>query len=31
MRYVLMLLGLLMVAFAVVQYNDPDGLMWALR
>jgi Transmembrane family 220, helix len=30
MRYVLMLLGLLMVAFAVVQYNDPDGLMWAL-
>jgi hypothetical protein len=31
MRYVLMLLGLLMVAFAVVQYNDPDGLMWACR
>ncbi|MDH4172408.1 MAG: hypothetical protein OEZ09_03745 [Betaproteobacteria bacterium] len=29
MRYVLMLLGLLMVAFAAVQYNDPDGLMWA--
>lgn len=29
MRYVLMLLGLLMVAFAVVQYNDPDGLLWA--
>jgi hypothetical protein len=29
MKYVLMLLGLLMVAFAGVQYNDPDGLMWA--
>lgn len=29
MRYVLMLLGLLMVSFAGVQYNDPDGLMWA--
>jgi len=29
MRYVLMLLGLLMVAFAGVQYNDPDGLLWA--
>lgn len=28
MRYVLMLLGLLMVAFAVVQYNDPDALLW---
>ena len=24
-----MLLGLLMVAFAGVQYNDPDGLLWA--
>jgi hypothetical protein len=29
MKYVLMLLGLLMVAFAGVQYNDPDGLLWA--
>ena len=29
MKYILMLLGLLMVAFAGVQYNDPDGLMWA--
>ncbi|MGH8720720.1 MAG: transmembrane 220 family protein [Burkholderiales bacterium] len=29
MRYVLILLGLLMVAFAAVQYNDPDGLLWA--
>ena len=29
MRYVLMLLGLLMVAFAGAQYNDPDGLLWA--
>ncbi len=28
MRYVLILLGLLMVAFAAVQYNDPDGLLW---
>lgn len=28
MRYVLMLLGLLMVAFAGVQYNDPDALLW---
>jgi hypothetical protein len=28
MRYVLMLLGLLMVAFAAVQYNDPDALLW---
>lgn len=28
MRYVLTLLGLLMVAFAAVQYNDPDGLLW---
>lgn len=30
MRYVLMLLGLLMVAFAAVQYNDPDALLWVL-
>lgn len=29
MRYVNMLLGVLMVAFAAVQYNDPDGPLWA--
>ena len=29
MRYVLILPGLLMVAFAAVQYNDPDTLVWA--
>jgi transmembrane protein TMEM220 len=29
MRYVLILLGLVMVAFAAVQYNDPDTLVWA--
>lgn len=28
MRYVHILLGLMMVAFAVVQYNDPDALLW---
>lgn len=28
MRYVLILLGLLMVAFAAVQYNDPDAPLW---
>jgi hypothetical protein len=28
MRYVLMLLGLLMVSFAGVQYNDPDAPLW---
>lgn len=28
MRYVNMLLGVLMVAFAAVQYNDPDALLW---
>lgn len=28
MRYVMMLLGLLMAAFAAVQYNDPDALLW---
>lgn len=28
MRYVNILLGLLMVAFAAVQYNDPDALLW---
>ena len=29
MRTVYILLGLLMVAFAAVQYNDPDGPLWA--
>lgn len=28
MRYVNVLLGLLMLAFAAVQYNDPDALLW---
>lgn len=28
MRYVLILLGLLMTAFAAVQYNDPDPYVW---
>lgn len=28
MRYVNMLLGLVMLAFAAVQYNDPDALLW---
>lgn len=28
MRYVLVLLSILMVAFAAVQYNDPDALLW---
>jgi zinc transporter ZupT len=28
MRYVHILLGLLMAAFAAVQYNDPDALLW---
>jgi hypothetical protein len=28
MRYVNILLGVLMVAFAAVQYNDPDALLW---
>jgi hypothetical protein len=28
MRYVYGLLGLLMIAFVAVQYNDPDGLLW---
>lgn len=28
MKYLNMLLCLLMVLFAAVQYNDPDGLMW---
>lgn len=30
MRYLLMLLGLLMIAFVAVQYNDPDGPIWAV-
>jgi hypothetical protein len=30
MRYLNMLLGLVMVGFAAVQYNDPDGLLWAV-
>ena len=29
MRYVFGLLGLVMLAFAAVQYNDADGLLWA--
>jgi hypothetical protein len=29
MRYVHIVLGVLMVAFAAVQYNDPDALLWA--
>lgn len=28
MRYLHFLLGLLMAAFAAVQYNDPDALLW---
>lgn len=28
MRYVNMLLGVVMVGFAAVQYNDPDALLW---
>lgn len=28
MRYVYILLGLMMAAFAAVQYNDPDALFW---
>lgn len=28
MRYVHILLGLAMVGFAAVQYNDPDALLW---
>lgn len=28
MRYVNILLGCVMVAFAAVQYNDPDALLW---
>lgn len=29
MRYLNMLLGLTMLGFAAVQYNDPDALLWA--
>lgn len=28
MRYVNIVLGVIMVAFAAVQYNDPDVLLW---
>jgi len=28
MRYVNILLGVVMLAFAAVQYNDPDALLW---
>jgi len=28
MRYLHIVLGLLMTAFAAVQYNDPDALLW---
>ena len=28
MRYVNMLFCVLMILFALVQYNDPDGLLW---
>ena len=28
MRYLNMLLALAMIAFAAVQYNDPDALLW---
>jgi ABC-type Na+ efflux pump permease subunit len=30
MRYLNLLLALVMFAFAAVQYNDPDGLLWAV-
>ena len=30
MRYLLIGLGALMLLFAGVQYNDPDGLFWAI-
>jgi len=29
MRYLYIVPGLLMIAFAAVQYNDPDGPLWA--
>jgi 4-amino-4-deoxy-L-arabinose transferase-like glycosyltransferase len=30
MRYVNIVLGLVMVGFAAVQYNDPDALLWII-
>jgi hypothetical protein len=30
MRVVLAILAVLMAVFGIVQYNDPDGLLWAL-
>jgi hypothetical protein len=30
MRYLNMLIGVVMLAFAAVQYNDPDGVLWAV-
>lgn len=30
MRYANIVLGVLMVLFAAVQYNDPDGPLWAI-
>ena len=30
MRYITIVLGLLMALFAAVQYNDPDGPLWAI-
>ena len=30
MRYLNMLMGVVMLAFAAVQYNDPDGVLWAV-
>lgn len=30
MKYLHMLLGLTMLGFAAVQYNDPDALLWAV-
>lgn len=30
MRILNLLLGLVMIAFVGVQYNDPDGLLWAV-
>lgn len=30
MRYLYILLSLVMLGFVAVQYNDPDGLLWAV-
>ena len=30
MRYLNMLLAIVMIAFVAVQFNDPDGLLWAV-